>query len=123
MALTTPRFQRNKRIQNAANSQPSLKKGETSEAVEVLQQALFDLGFSMPKSINRSGLPDGIYGSETESTVRSFQAKQGLTADGIAGKETLDRLDSIFSIREAAERSKLIGEVQAPPSLGKRNIS
>jgi len=123
MVLTTPRFQRNKRIQSAADSQPSLKKGETSEGVEILQQALFDLGFSMPKSINRSGLPDGIFGSETEATVRSFQGKQGLTIDGIAGKETFDRLDSIFSVLEAAERSKLIVEVQAPSSIGKRNIS
>lgn len=123
MALTTPRFQRNKRIQNAANSQPSLKKGETSEGVEILQQALSDLGFSMPKSINRSGLPDGIFGSETESTIKAFQLRQGLTADGIAGKETMDRLDSIFSILEAEQRSKLILEVQAPPSVGKRSIS
>jgi peptidoglycan hydrolase-like protein with peptidoglycan-binding domain len=123
MALTTPRFQRNKRIQNAANSKPSLKKGETSEGVEILQQALSDLGFSMPRSINRSGLPDGIFGSETEATVKSFQARQGLTIDGIAGKETFDRLDTIFSILESAERSKLIGEVQLPPSLGKRSIS
>jgi peptidoglycan hydrolase-like protein with peptidoglycan-binding domain len=123
MALTSPRFQRNKRIQNAANSQPSLKKGETSDGVEILQQALFDLGFSMPRSINRSGLPDGIFGSETEATLKAFQAKQGLTMDGIAGKETFDRLNSIFSVLEAAERTKLIVEVQAPSSIGKRNIS
>jgi peptidoglycan hydrolase-like protein with peptidoglycan-binding domain len=123
MALTSPRFQRNKRIQNAAKSQPSLKKGETSEGVEILQQALSDLGFSMPKSINRSGIPDGIFGSETEATVKAFQARQGLTMDGIAGKETFDRLDTIFSILERTERTKLILEVQAPPSFGKRNIS
>jgi len=123
MSLSSPRFQRNKRLQTAANSQPSLKKGETSDAVAILQQALIDLGFSMPRSTDRSGMTDGIFGSETEATVKSFQLRQGLTADGIAGRETFDRLDSIFSILEAAERSKLISEVHAPLSLGKRNIS
>jgi N-acetylmuramoyl-L-alanine amidase len=32
---------------------------------------------------------DGIYGSKTEAAVRYFQRKNGLTADGIAGPQTL----------------------------------
>ena len=35
------------------------------------------------------GLVDGIYGSKTVSAVKSFQRKNGLTADGIAGTKTL----------------------------------
>ena len=35
------------------------------------------------------GSVDGIYGSKTVSAVKSFQRKNGLTADGIAGKNTL----------------------------------
>ncbi len=35
------------------------------------------------------GSVDGIYGSKTVSAVKSFQKKNGLTADGIAGKNTL----------------------------------
>ena len=123
MGLTSARFQGDKRLQNASNNQPALKKGESGEAVEILQQAFVDLGFLMPRSVNRAGITDGIFGPETEATVKSFQSRQGLTADGIAGKETLDRLDSIFYLREMAERSKLIAEIQLPPSFGKRNIS
>ena len=35
------------------------------------------------------GSIDGIYGSQTVSAVKSFQRKNGLTVDGIAGKNTL----------------------------------
>ena len=35
------------------------------------------------------GSIDGIYGSKTLSAVKSFQRKNGLTVDGIAGKNTL----------------------------------
>ncbi len=36
-----------------------------------------------------NGSIDGIYGSKTQSAVRYFQSKNGLTVDGIAGKNTL----------------------------------
>ncbi len=36
-----------------------------------------------------SGSVDGIYGSQTVSAVKSFQKKNGLTVDGIAGTQTL----------------------------------
>ncbi len=123
MALSSPRFRRNARLQQAANNQPPLKKGEKSEAVEILQQALVDLGFKMPISAPRAGIPDGIFGPETESTVRAFQASQGLVVDGVAGKNTLARLDGIYALRETAESAKLFAEAQAPMPFGKWHIS
>ena len=36
-----------------------------------------------------SGNVDGIYGSQTVAAVKKFQKKNGLTVDGIAGKNTL----------------------------------
>ena len=36
-----------------------------------------------------TGSIDGIYGSQTQSAVRYFQSKNGLTVDGIAGAKTL----------------------------------
>ena len=36
-----------------------------------------------------SGSVDGIYGSQTVAAVKKFQKKNGLTVDGIAGKNTL----------------------------------
>jgi N-acetylmuramoyl-L-alanine amidase len=43
-----------------------------------------------------TGSVDGIYGSSTLSAVKKFQRKNGLTADGIAGKATLEKM-GIFS--------------------------
>ena len=36
-----------------------------------------------------NGSIDGIYGTQTQKAVKWFQSKNGLTADGIAGKNTL----------------------------------
>ena len=43
-----------------------------------------------------TGSVDGIYGSSTLSAVKKFQRKNGLTADGIAGKATVEKM-GIFS--------------------------
>ena len=37
---------------------------------------------------------DGIYGNDTYNAVKSYQSKKGLTADGIAGKNTFAKLCS-----------------------------
>ena len=39
-----------------------------------------------------TGSVDGIYGSKTVSAVKSFQKKNGLTVDGIAGPKTLQAM-------------------------------
>lgn len=39
-----------------------------------------------------NGSIDGIYGSQTRDAVKYFQRKNGLTVDGIAGKQTLAAL-------------------------------
>ena len=63
----------------------SYRRGSTGSAVSSLQQALQDSGYY-------SGKVDGIFGSQTERAVRSFQSDYGLTVDGIAGKDTLGAL-------------------------------
>lgn len=66
-----------------------LKIGDRGEDVRNLQRALMFLGFDL-----RTYGVDGIYGSETESAVRSFQKKHVLVVDGIAGPETLGKINS-----------------------------
>lgn len=39
-----------------------------------------------------NGAIDGVYGSKTLAAVKWFQSKNGLTADGIAGKRTLEAM-------------------------------
>lgn len=61
----------------------TLTYGTTGEDVKKLQQSLNAQGADLDT--------DGIYGEKTRSAVRSYQEKNGLGVDGIAGNETLGR--------------------------------
>lgn len=63
-----------------------LEQGVRSEHVLQLQEQLSDLGYF------DAGMT-GYYGSITKGAVRKFQQAQGLSADGIAGPATLNRLN------------------------------
>lgn len=98
MALHAPRFAGNARLQRASENNPALGVfSPDHDAVRLLQQALIDLGFAMPRSTRRNGGPDGIYGQETAACVRQFQQRHALSVDGTAGRQTLGRLDQLFS--------------------------
>lgn len=56
--------------------------GSRGEEVRQIQQKLKSLGLY-------SGSIDGIYGTQTQKSVRQFQKNCGLTVDGIAGPKTL----------------------------------
>lgn len=59
----------------------TLKRGSRGELVKQVQTKLKSWGYY-------TGSVDGIFGSGTESAVKSFQKKNGLTVDGIVGKKT-----------------------------------
>jgi peptidoglycan hydrolase-like protein with peptidoglycan-binding domain len=104
MALTNPRFSTNRQLAAAAENKPSLKRGAEGEGVAILQQALIDLGFDMPISTRaQGGLPDGIYGAETDSVVRSFQRQNRLQPDGVAGRQTLQQLEAAIRVLSQVE--------------------
>ena len=67
----------------------SLRKGSTGSAVKNLQTKLKKLGFY-------NAYVDGSYGDTTVAAVKAFQKKYNLTADGVAGSETLKKLDSAY---------------------------
>jgi peptidoglycan hydrolase-like protein with peptidoglycan-binding domain len=104
MSLTYPALANNERIRKAAQNAPALKAGEQGLAVAILQGALVDLGYAMPRSM-RSGKPDGVFGGETTDAVRAFQSDNGLGADGAAGRQTLARLDQLLSAAHPVPKS------------------
>lgn len=114
MALTLFRFAQSDMLQKASNNQPSLHQGAHGDGVAILQRALMDLGFPMPKSVAKLGRPDGIYGPETFAAVQQFQMSQAMEADGITGRDTLARLEQIFAALDVAEQAKLRAELAAP---------
>ncbi len=65
----------------------TLRSGSSGQAVRQLQQRLKDLGYY-------TGTVDGDFGSATGVALREFQTANGLTADGVAGRGTLTKLNS-----------------------------
>lgn len=61
------------------------KKGASGATVTEIQTRLKNWGYY-------SGEVDGMFGSATEKAVKYFQQKNGLTADGVVGTQTLAAL-------------------------------
>ncbi len=61
------------------------KKGASGATVTEIQTRLKNWGYY-------SGEVDGVFGSATEKAVKYFQQKNGLTADGVVGTQTLAAL-------------------------------
>lgn len=59
----------------------ALKRGSAGMAVRDLQRRLSDLGHPLEA--------DGRFGAVTEAAVKAFQRRSRLTADGVAGRQTL----------------------------------
>ena len=62
-----------------------LRQGSKGGEVKEVQRRLKQWGYY-------NGSIDGIYGAKTVEAVKKFQRKNGLTADGIAGKSTYEAL-------------------------------
>lgn len=65
------------------------RRGSRGQEVRTIQTKLKRWGYY-------KGAIDGVYGKQTESAVIAFQRKNGLSADGIAGPQTLKAM-GIFS--------------------------
>lgn len=65
-------------------SWPLVRRGDTGERVRTVQYLLRQAGYSVSA--------DGVFGSGTESAVRSFQQARGLAVDGVVGTATWERL-------------------------------
>lgn len=73
-----------------------IKQGENSDNVLLLQMRLRDLGYYNYKIT-------GYFGDFTGDSLKSFQKTNSLTADGVAGKKTLDLLYSNDAKRSPVE--------------------
>lgn len=69
----------------------TLQQGDRGDRVKELQQRLKELGYL-------EGEVDGAYGAQTRRAVQRFQYYNGLSQDGIAGKNTLTVLYESESI-------------------------
>ena len=65
-----------------------IRAGCKGESVRKLQEDLNAIGYNC-------GTPDGIFGNKTLMAVAEFQAYYGLKTDGIAGEQTLAKIDEL----------------------------
>ncbi|MDO5023033.1 MAG: peptidoglycan-binding protein [Eubacteriales bacterium] len=72
-----------------------IKRGSSGNDVRDLQKKLRELGYL-------KGSADGDFGKDTEEALKDFQRRNNLTADGIAGRATLSRLNSSSAKRAPA---------------------
>lgn len=80
------------------------KYGSRGSEVRTIQEKLKRWGYY-------NGNIDGIYGSQTTSAVKSFQRKNGLTVDGIAGTNTLKAMGIYTSSTTSSSSSSHSSDV------------
>ena len=95
--------------QSAQTSYPGtpLKLGDTGEDVVTIQQQLLRIRENYP-AIPLIPTIDGVFGSSTDSAVRTFQEIFDLDVDGIVGKSTWYRISFIYS--SVAKLGETVGE-------------
>lgn len=68
----------------------NLKIGSKGQQVIDLQNNLNKLGYNL--------IVDGDFGNSTENTVKDFQSKNNLVADGIVGDKTKEAIETAFKV-------------------------
>lgn len=68
----------------AARTWPTVRSGDSGRNVVTVQYLLREWGYSVTV--------DGAFGPGTDSAVKSFQSSKGLSADGIVGANTWEKL-------------------------------
>ncbi len=77
-----------------------LRKGDTGAAIKLLQHRLNLVGSQLTE--------DGVWGVQTDSAVRGYQYRAGLTVDGIVGPKTQAALVRDAILARAAELGKYL---------------
>ena len=76
----------------------TLRRGYTGADVTKVQNRLKELGYY-------TGTVDGVYGLGSMAAVKAFQEKNGLTADGLAGTKTFEKLFSSSAVAAGSSSS------------------
>ncbi len=87
---------------SSSSSKGYIQLGSKGDAVKTMQTKLKEMGFY-------SGELTGNVGEKTEAAIKAFQSKHGLTADGVAGPQTLAKIDAEYASRGNGDDSSSSG--------------
>lgn len=93
------------RIEGIAGSYPgmALRRGTRSDSVAIIQNQLNRIAINYP-NITPIYPVDGVFGEQTENSVKIFQRQFNLTADGIVGNATWYKINYIYvAVKKLAE--------------------
>jgi murein L,D-transpeptidase YcbB/YkuD len=98
---------------------PRLELGSVGPRVDVLRQRLERSG---DLQADRRGPNGNRFDAALQAAVRRFQARHGLTADGIVGQQTIEALDVSAAERLRQLRANIGRATIAPPATNGRAI-
>ena len=90
----------NNAVKNTVSTTATLKQGTVSDTVKDMQERLIALGYL-------SGSADGNFGAKTALALIAFQKANGLSADGIAGTQTLAKMNSLSAVASSGTTSSI----------------
>ena len=102
---------RNAPIRGISSSCPAtpLRAGSTGPNVIIVQTSINRIAQNYP-AIPKIPTIDGIYGSRTETSVRSFQRIFGLTPDGVVGCQTWYALVRLYTAVTSLSELRSLGQ-------------
>jgi len=89
-----------------------IRKGQSSDDVRALQEALNAAGANPPLEL------DGSFGPATDAALKAFQSSHGCGVDGIVGPETMAALDGALGLPARAPSSGGGGNFTRLPGQG-----
>lgn len=93
MSLLSPRFRSSRKLVQAETG-ATIRAGASGRHVHLVQMALIDLGFPMPRSTgNPNYSPDGVFGNETTQKLIAFQNANRIPPTGVIDRATIQKLD------------------------------
>ena len=99
---------------NTVSTSTTLRVGTVSDAVKDLQNRLITLGYL-------TGKADGNFGVQTSLALIAFQKANGLTADGVAGAKTLNKINNTGAITAGGGTSTTT--TATAPTVNSGNVS
>ena len=110
------RFGGDPELEKIASGALTLKQGSRGLTVTKMQQALIDLGYTLPKF----GV-DGVFWKETEKALIKYQGDVGVPPSGELDKATLAKLQAKFDTRQPYLDNATFDPKN--PNKGTRNLS